>query len=99
MNDLPLNLIPHNQRNLERVEQGESFSTEVDEVDAVDTDKVFQFYVYPFTKMEERTLTVKTNCTCPTFGLKLARDLQYGQAYIIDIDRSPVLLASSPLTR
>ena len=77
MNNLPFDLIPPSQRDLELVEQGKLFLSEVDEVD---TGIVFQFYVDSFTKMEVRTLTVKTNCTSPTFELspKLARDPQYG---------------------
>ena len=51
MNDLPSNLVPPNQRDLERIEQGDKFPAEPDEVDA---DKEFKFFVYPFSKMEEK---------------------------------------------
>ena len=42
MNDLLSNLVPPNQRDLERVEQGDKFSAESDEVDV---DKGFKFFV------------------------------------------------------
>ena len=78
VNDLPFDATPLNQRDLNLVKKSKSFPVEVDEVY---TDTIFQFYIYPFAKMEERTLTVKTNCTSPTFGLKLARDPQYNQMF------------------
>ena len=55
MNDLPSNLVSSNQHDLERVEQGNKFPAEPDEVDA---DKEFKFFVYPFSKMEEKFLTL-----------------------------------------
>ena len=75
MNDLPSNLVPPNQRDLERVEQGDKFPAEPDKVDV---DKEFKFFVYPFSKMEEKTLRVRPACKSPTFGLALEADPQYG---------------------
>ena len=51
MNDLPSSLVPPNQLDLERVEQGDKFPAEPEEVDV---DKEFKFFVYPFSKMEEK---------------------------------------------
>ena len=50
MNDLPSNLVPPNQRDLERIEQGDKFPAKPDEVNV---DKEFKFFVYPFFKMEK----------------------------------------------
>ena len=58
MNDLPSDLIFPNQRNFERVEQGNKFSVEPEKVDV---DKEFKFFVYPFSKMEEKSLHVRSN--------------------------------------
>ena len=73
MNDLPSNLIPPNQRDLERVEQGNKFPAKPDEVDV---DKEFKFFVYPFSKMEEKTLRIRSSCKSPTFGLVLKVEQQ-----------------------
>ena len=81
MNDLPSNLVPPNQRDLERVEQGDKFPAEPDNVD-----KDFKFFVYPFSKMKEKTLGVRPACKSPNFGLVLEADPQYGQAYILDVN-------------
>ena len=59
MNDLPSNSIPSNQRDLERVEQGNKFPAKPNEVDV---DKEFKFFVYPFFKMEEKTLRIRPAC-------------------------------------
>ena len=83
MNDLPSNLVPPNQRDLERIEQGNKFPAEPDEVD---TDKEFKFFVYPFFKMEEQLLIARDASTSPTFGLVLEADPQYGRAYVLDIN-------------
>ena len=93
MNDLSFGSIPLNQRDLEHVEQGESLSAKIDAVDTAD--KVVQFYIYLFAEMEERTLTVKTNCIKSTFGLILARDPQYSQAYIVDINKKSSVVCHS----
>ena len=55
MHDLPANLIPPNKHDLGYVEQGDKFPAKLNEVDV---DKEFEFLVYPFTKMEEKTLHV-----------------------------------------
>ena len=65
MNDLPSNLVPPNQRDLERVEQRDKFPAEPEEVDV---DKEFKFFLYPFSKMEEKSLRVRPACKSPTFG-------------------------------
>ena len=72
-----------NQRDLERVEQGDKFPAEPDEVDI---DKGFKFVVYPFSKMKETTLRVHPSCKSPTFGLVLEADPQYGQAYVLMVN-------------
>ena len=83
MNDLPSNLVPPNQRDLERIEQGDKFPAEPDEADA---DKEFKFFVYPFSKMEEKLLKVRAeHSNSPTFGLVLESDPQYGRAYVLDV--------------
>ena len=71
MNDLPFELLPPNQNDLERAEQGDKFPVEPDEVDTQDK---LQFYVYPFAKMEEKLLKVLPTCTCENFGLKIILD-------------------------
>ena len=71
------------QRDLELVEQGNKFPAEPDEVDA---DKEFKFFVYPFSKMEEKLLVVRDASTNPTFSLVLEADPQYGQAYVLDVN-------------
>ena len=53
----------------------------------VDVDKEFKSYVYPLSKMEEKTLHVQSDCKSPTFGLVLEADLQYSQAYVFDINK------------
>ena len=83
MNNLPSNLVTPNQRDLERVEQGNKFPAEPDEVDA---DKEFKFFIYSFSKMEEKLLKVRKASTSPTFGLVLEADSQYGQAYVLDVN-------------
>ena len=75
MNGLPSNLVPPNQRNLERVEQGDKFPAEPNQVDV---DKEFKCFVYSFSKMEEKTLRVRPPCKSPTFGPVLEADPQYG---------------------
>ena len=75
MNDLPSNSIPPNQRDLERVEQGDKFPAKPGEIDV---DKEFKFFVCPFSKMEEKTLHVHPVGKSPTFGLTLEADPQYG---------------------
>ena len=57
---------PSNFQSLQHVERNELFPLEIDEVS---TEKVFQFYVYPFAKIVEKTLKVKPKFTSPTFGL------------------------------
>ena len=37
--------------------------------------------------MEEKKLTVHPDCKSPTFGLLHKADLQYGQAYVLDINK------------
>ena len=83
MNDLPSNLVPPNQRDLERVEQGDKFLAEPDEVDV---DKEFKFFVYRFSNTENKTFRVRPACKSPTFGLVLETDPQYGWAYVLDIN-------------
>lgn len=63
MNDLPSNLVPPNQRDLEQIEQGDKFPAEPDEADA---DKEFKLFVYLFSKMEEKLLKVRDDSTSPT---------------------------------
>ena len=75
MNDLPSSLVLPNQRDLERVEQGDKFPAEPDEVDV---DKEFKFFFYIFSKIEEKTLRVRPVCKSPTFGLVLEANSQYG---------------------
>ena len=70
----PLTWFLLNQRDIEHVEQGDKFTAEADEVDV---DKEFKFFVYPFSKMEEKTLCVRPACKSPTFGLVLEADPQY----------------------
>ena len=83
MNDLPFKNLPPNPRDLECAEQGDKFSAEPEEVDVED---VFQCYVYPFAKMEEKLLKVFPTCTCPNLGLKIELDPQCGRAYVLDVD-------------
>ena len=73
MNDLPSKMLPPNQRDLERAEQGDKFPAEPDEVDVADE---LQFYVYPFAKMESKLLKVLPSCSRPNFGLVIERDPQ-----------------------
>ena len=72
MNDLPFNNLPPNQRDLERAELGDKFSAEPDEVDVANK---LHFYLYPFAKMETKTMKVLPTCTSPTVGLTIERDL------------------------
>ena len=44
-----------------------------------------QFYLYPFAKMETKTLKVLPTCTSPTFGLTIEHHPQYNPAYVLDI--------------
>ena len=95
MNNLPFDLILPNQNDLERAKQDEVFPAKPDEVEA---DKILQFYVYPFTKMEEKTLRVRPSCACTNFGLTLEQDHHYGQAYATDAsDKSSAGYIFSPL--
>ena len=55
MNDLPSNLIPLNQCDLECVEQGNKCPAKPDKVDV---GKEFKCFVYPFIKIEEKTMYV-----------------------------------------
>ena len=55
MDDLPSNLISLNQHHLERVEQGDKFPAEPNEVDV---DKEVKIFVYPVAKMEEKSMHV-----------------------------------------
>ena len=82
MNNLPRELIPPNQRDLEHAEQGEVFPAEPDEVNA---NGIVRFYVYPFAKIKEKTLRVRPSCNSANFGLKLEQDPQYGHAYVTDV--------------
>ena len=68
MNNLPSNLVNPNQRYLERAEKGDKFPAMSDELDV---NKEFKCFVYPFSKMEEKTLLVRPACKSPTFGLVL----------------------------
>lgn len=45
------------------------------------------FFVYLFTKIEDKTLKVKPKCASSTFGLKFARDELYGCVYIQNVDK------------
>ena len=83
MNDLPSNLVPPDQRDLECVEQGDKFPTEPNEVDV---NKEYKFFVYLFSKIEEKLLIVRDASTSPTFGLVLEADPQYGRAYVLDVN-------------
>ena len=83
MNELPHNLIPPNQRDLEQAEQGVKFPAEPTEVD---TDNEFQFFVYPFAQMEKRTMNVLPTCTSQNFDLKIELDPIYGRAYVLDVE-------------
>ena len=71
---IPHDSVPQNQRDLECVEQCQAFSAEPDKVEA---EKIFQFFVYPFVKMEEWIIKVRPNNASSTFGLKLTQDPQY----------------------
>ena len=54
MNDLPSNLIPPNQHDLEHVEQGDKFPFKpINPVkpNKVDVDKEFKYFVYLFSKI------------------------------------------------
>ena len=79
MNDLPFNNLPTNQRDLERAELGNKFSAEPEEVDVANK---LQFYLYPFDKMETKTLKVLPTCISPNFGLTIEHDPQYNRAYL-----------------
>ena len=59
MNNLPLNFIPPNQSDLEESEQSEKFPAEPIEVD---TQNELLFFVYAFTKMEQKILKVLPTC-------------------------------------
>ena len=83
MHDLSSNKLPPNHRGLERAELGNKFQVEPKEVEVAD--KLY-FYVYPFAKMETKTLKVLPTCTCPNFGLQIECDPQYNRAYILDVD-------------
>ena len=83
MNDLPFKNLPPNQHDLERAKQGDKVPAKPEEVDVEDE---LKFYVYPFTKMEEKLLKGLPICTCPNFGLKIELDPQYGRAYVLDVD-------------
>ena len=80
MNDLPFKMLPPNQRDLERAEQGNKFPTEPDKVSVEDE---LQFYVYPFEKMESKLMKVLPLCSRPNFGLKIVRDPQYNRPYVL----------------
>ena len=82
MNDLPFNNLPPNQRDLERAKLGGKFPAEPEEVDVA---AELHFYVYPFAKMETKTLKVLPTCTSPNFGLQIERDPQYNRAYVLDV--------------
>ena len=95
MNDLPSNLISSNQPYLECVEQGDKSPADPDKIVV---DKEFKFFVYPFSKIEKECLHVHSNYKSPTFGLVLEVDPQYGQAYVLDINkRSSAAHVSSSL--
>ena len=83
MNDLPFNNLSPNQRDLERTELGDKFPAKPEEVEFADK---LQFYVYPFAKMETKTLKVLPTYTSPNFGLHIEHDPQYNRAYVLDID-------------
>lgn len=68
MKDLPYNIIPPNQHDLERVKWGDVFPVELTEVD---TDEVFKFFVYPFVNVKEKDLKVHPMCTICNFYPKL----------------------------
>ena len=68
MNNLPANLIPPNQRDLERIEQGNKFPAKAEEVDI---DKEFNFFVYPFAKMRERQCMSNPNAKVQLLDLLL----------------------------
>ena len=36
--------------------------------------------------MEKKLLKVLPTCSRPNFGLKIELDLQYGRAYVLDVD-------------
>ena len=82
MNDLSFNTLPPNQRDLERAELGDKFPAEPDEVDVADE---LQFYLYPFAKMETKTMKVLPTCSSPNFGLTIERDPHYNRAYVLDV--------------
>ena len=77
MNDLPFNNLPPNHRHLEHAELGDKFPAEPEEAEIADK---LQFYMYPFAKMETKTLKVLPTCTSPNFGLHIERDPQYNHA-------------------
>ena len=83
MNDLPFNMLPPNQRALERAELGDKFPAEPEEVNVGEE---LKFYIYPFTKMESKQLRVLSTCSSPNFGLFIERDPQYNRAYVLDVD-------------
>ena len=83
MHDLPFKNLPPNQCELERAELGNKFQAKPEEVDVEDE---LQFYVYPFAKMEQKTMNLLPTCTLPNFGLKIKRDPQYNCAYVLDVD-------------
>ena len=87
MNDLPFKMLPPNQRNLERAEQGNKCPAKPKEVDVADE---LQFYVYPFAKMESKQIKVLPSCSCTNFGLVIEHDPQYNRAYIFDVSRVPL---------
>ena len=83
MNDLTFKQFTPNQPDLERPEQGDKLTAKPEEVDVEDE---LQFYIYPFTKIEEKLLKVLPTCSCPNFCLKNEFDPQYGRAYVLDVD-------------
>ena len=83
MNILPFNMLPPNQRALERAELGDKFPTEPEEVN---TEEELKFYIYPFAKMESKKIQVLSSCSSPNFGLVIERDPQYNRAYVLDVD-------------
>ena len=82
MNDLPFNTLPPNQQDLERAELRDKFPAKPDEVDVADE---LQFYLYPFAKMETKTMKVLPACASTNFGLTIEQDPQYNRAYVLDI--------------
>ena len=53
MNDLPFNMLPPNQRALERAELGDKFPAKHEEVNV---EEELKLYIYPFAKMESKQM-------------------------------------------